>query len=155
MIGQIEDEASLMNIDKVVEAVDKVTPPIVSYTYLKQELMKNGLSIDLANWLSTSVKRISASEYQFKFKTSVIRQLLKMYRDADYWEVVGNPPPGCHIRLVRAEYNHLWTEEIVERLDLLQSAIPSQFSTRLIKNSGHWVQVDNPDGLFDAIKDLL
>lgn len=155
MIGQIEDEASLMNIDKVVEAVDKVTPPIVSYTYLKQELMKNGLSIDLANWLSTSVKRISPMEYQFKFKTSIIRQLLKVYRDADYWEVIGNPPPGCHIRLVRAEYNPLWTEEIVERLDLLQSAIPSQFSTRLVRNSGHWVQADNPDGLFDAIKDLL
>lgn len=155
MIGRIEDEASMMNIDNVIRAIDQVVPPIHSYTYLKEELMKRGLSLELANWLSTSVKRVSSTEYQFKFKTPIIRQLLKAYRDADYWEVIGSPPPKSHIRLIRAEHNSLWTEEMVERMDLIANAIPTQFSTRLVKNAGHWVQVDNPDGLAEAIHDLL
>ena len=154
-IGSIEDDVSMMSIDRVIAAVENVKPPIISYTYLKEELMRNGLSLDLANWLSTSVKRTSRSEYQFKFNTSIIKQLLKSYRDADYWDVVGCPPPNKHIHLVRAEFNNLWTEDVVERLELIASAIPDQFSTCVVKNAGHWLQVDNPDGLYDAIRTYL
>ena len=155
MIGRIEDEASMVNIDSIIKAIDDLPLPITSYTYLKEELMKRGLTIELANWLSTSVKRISKNEYQFKFQTKHIRELLKSYRDADYWDVIGNPPSNSHIRIVRAERNVLWTEEIIERLELLSSAIPTQVSTKLVKNSGHWLQVDNPDGLQEAIHDLF
>ena len=58
MIGSIEDEASMMNINQVVDAIDHVTRPIPSYTFLKEELQKNGLSPALSNWLSTSVRLI-------------------------------------------------------------------------------------------------
>lgn len=57
MIGPIEDEESIHSINKVVRAVDAVKRPIPNYTYLKTELMKNGLTIALADWLSTSVRR--------------------------------------------------------------------------------------------------
>ena len=56
---------------------------------------------------------------------------------------------------MRAEQNILWTEDIVERLEILENDLPNQFSTRLVKNSGHWLQVDNPEGLFEAIGDML
>lgn len=67
----------------------------------------------------------------------------------------GNPPDGCHIRLVRAEKNPLWTEDLVERIEILSADRPESISTRLVKNSGHWLQVDNPQGLHEAIRDLL
>lgn len=145
----------MKSIDGVIEAVDNVVYPISSYTYLKEQLLKSGLSVEIANWLSTSVKRISRSEYQFKFKTSTIRQLLKSYREADYWDVIGTPPANCHIHLVRAERNAIWTEEVVERLELIASAIPEQFSTCMVKEAGHWLQVDNPMGLAKAIQAYL
>ena len=154
-IGQIEDEASMASIDKVIQAVDSVQGPIVSYIHLKEELMKHGLTIELANWLSTSVKRVSQKEYQFKFKTSIIRELLKSYRNADYWSLLGNPPENCHIRLVRAERNKIWTEDVVERLEILQSVYPQQFSMCVVENAGHWIQVHNPDGLYKAIRNYL
>lgn len=56
MIGSIEDEASMLNINSVVAAIDAVRRPIPTFTYLKSELERNGLSPQLADWLSTSVK---------------------------------------------------------------------------------------------------
>ena len=155
MIGPIEDEESIHSINKVVRAVDAVKRPIPNYTYLKTELMKNGLTLALADWLSTSVRRDASHHYEFVYNTDTIRAMLKVYRQADYWEVIGNPPPHSSIRLVRAEQNILWTEDIVERLEILENDLPNQFSTRLVKNSGHWLQVDNPEGLFEAIGDML
>ena len=155
MVGIIEDEEAMHSINKVVAAVDAVKRPIPTYTYLKKELLASGLTPLLADWLSTSVRRNADRQYEFVYTTDTIRSMLKTYRQADYWDVIGNPPPGCHIRLVRAEKNHIWTEDIIERLDILAEELKGRFSTRLVKDSGHWLQVDNPEGLYDAISDLL
>ena len=56
MIGPIEDEASMLNINNVVAAIDAVKRPIPTFKYLKSELERNGLRPQLADWLSTSVK---------------------------------------------------------------------------------------------------
>lgn len=56
MLGTIEDEASMLNINKVIAAIDAVKRPIPTFTYLKSELERNGLRPELADWLSTSVK---------------------------------------------------------------------------------------------------
>ena len=102
-----------------------------------------------------SCRRGPDRNYEFVFTTQIIRELLKTYREADYWDVFGNPPEGCHIRLVRAERNPLWTEDLVERIEILSADRPESISSRLVKNSGHWLQVDNPQGLHEAIRDLL
>ena len=102
MIGAIEDEEAMQGIDNVIEAVDGVKRPIPNYSYLKKELLANGLTPRLADWLSTSVRRNATHQYEFVFKTSTIRAMLKTYRQADYWDVFGNPPESCSIRLVRA-----------------------------------------------------
>ena len=78
-------ERTINKLQGIVDALKK--NPLDINTLEKEELMKRGLTIELANWLSTSVKRISKNEYQFKFQTKNIRELLKSYRDADYWDV--------------------------------------------------------------------
>ena len=89
------------------------------------------------------------------FTTSLIRQFLKVYSDMDYWSLFATPPQGCHIRLVRAARTEKWTEDIVERIGILVENNPVQLSDRVVPNSGHWLQVDNPVGLHEAIRDLL
>lgn len=78
-----------------------------------------------------------------------------MYSEMDYWPLFASPPQGCHIRLVRAERGKKWTEEIVDRIGILVEDNPTQLSDRVVPKSGHWLQVDNPVGLHDAIRDLL
>ena len=107
MIGAIEDEEAMQGIDNVIEAVDGVKRPIPNYSYLKKELLANGLTPRLADWLSTSVRRNATHQYEFVFKTSTIRAMLKTYRQADYWDIFGNPPESCSIRLIRANRNML------------------------------------------------
>ena len=100
-------------------------------------------------------RRNAKHEYEFVFTTSLIRQFLKVYSDMDYWSLFATPPQGCHIRLVRAARTEKWTEDIVERIGILVENNPVQLSDRVVPNSGHWLQVDNPVGLHEAIRDLL
>lgn len=100
-------------------------------------------------------RRNAKHEYEFVFTTSLIRQFLKVYSDMDYWSLFATPPQGCHIRLVRAAWTKKWTEDIVERIGILVEDNPAQLSDRVVPNSGHWLQVDNPVGLHEAIRDLL
>lgn len=56
MIGSISDEATLSHIDSVIDAIDGVQRPIPNYTYLKKELLRQGLKPAIADWLTTSVR---------------------------------------------------------------------------------------------------
>ena len=56
MIGSISDEATLSHIDSVIDAIDGVQRHIPNYTYLKKELLRQGLKPAIADWLTTSVR---------------------------------------------------------------------------------------------------
>ena len=56
MIGSITDEATMTHIDDVIDAIDGIQRPIPNYTYLKKELLRQGVSSAIADWLSTSVR---------------------------------------------------------------------------------------------------
>lgn len=43
----------------------------------------------------------------------------------------------------------------MDRIGILVEDNPTQLSDRVVPKSGHWLQVDNPVGLHDAIRDLL
>lgn len=63
------------------------------------------------------------------------------------WPLVANPPEGLKLDFVRAERSdYRWGGQDNERIEEYGHRV------HLLKNSGHWVHTDNPDGLFDIIK---
>lgn len=63
MIGSISDEATLSHIDSVIDAIDGVQRPIPNYTYLKKELLRQGLKPAIADWLTTSVRWVILASF--------------------------------------------------------------------------------------------
>lgn len=61
-----------------------------------------------------------------------------------------SPPKGMEIGMVRAAKSDRWAPDIVSRLESLSKRTGDQGGRVLytvLENAGHWVQVDNPEGL--------
>lgn len=82
-------------------------------------------------------------------------------RAADYTDLIQHPPPGFDLHVVRASKSERWTATSVA---LMQRAAEAHrrptphsgtFHYHELPNSGHWVHVDNPQGLMDMIVPCL
>lgn len=69
------------------------------------------------------------------------------HREADYWPLLQQPPPGVHVHVVRGGESDRWTPETVAELDGACGLSGGRTLHHLVPKAGHWVHVDNPDGL--------
>jgi pimeloyl-ACP methyl ester carboxylesterase len=78
---------------------------------------------------------------------------MRDYFRVDTWDYLAQPRERPEFRLVVAERSDRWTPALRERA----KALPA--STRVIyhelERSGHWVHVDNPDGLLALLREHL
>ncbi len=114
-----------------------------------------GMSGGLANWLATSLDK-RENGYEWRFEMSKIEKLLDDYFSIDLWPYLESrgpaaPGPAAAIRyeLLLAEKSDRWSGSMKERAAGLED-IPRVFVHEL-PNAGHWVHVDNPDGLIEIL----
>eukprot|EP01126_Amoeba_proteus_P015096 TRINITY_DN1670_c0_g2_i11.p2 TRINITY_DN1670_c0_g2~~TRINITY_DN1670_c0_g2_i11.p2 ORF type:complete len:116 (+),score=26.53 TRINITY_DN1670_c0_g2_i11:699-1046(+) len=94
----------------------------------------------------TTNLRKSENGYQLKFDCEKIIEMFQDYTCQSLWEFIEKPPPNMSLHVVKAEFSTRWTPDITERLEAISSSCP-QVHQHVLKNSGHWVNVDNPVGL--------
>lgn len=71
-----------------------------------------------------------------------------------------HPPKGTQISIVRAENSDRWDLDVIQRLESLVNqgggdGSEGKVSVHVLPNSGHWVHVDNPEGLLEIIAPKL
>jgi pimeloyl-ACP methyl ester carboxylesterase len=140
-------------IAQVIAAVRSVPMPAASrrdvVTFLAEHA---GLSSGTAEWMSTNLKR-EGQGYAWVFDLDAIEALMADYFRVDLWPFLAEPRERPEFRLVVAERSDRWTPALRERA---QELLPS---TRVVYHelprSGHWVHVDNPDGLLALLREHL
>ena len=72
---------------------------------------------------------------------------------------VGAPSKGLEIAIVRAEKSDQWDADVINRLERLASqegdGSAGKISVHVLRNSGHWVHVDNLKGLLEIVTPKL
>lgn len=137
----------------VLKAAASLTPPFPSRAFVVDTLRAAGLSSGIANWLSTNVER-DGDTFSWRFDEQALRELLSDYFSLDLWpflETLGERrahTPDFH--LVVAEQSDRWSGTMRARAEELA---PNSAHLRLhhLPNSGHWVHVDNPEGLLEIL----
>jgi pimeloyl-ACP methyl ester carboxylesterase len=129
----------------VIVALRQVPLPVKSRKELIDRLLALGLSRPIALWMTTNLSG-GAEGLRWKFDLDAVEQMLASYLAADLWPVLEAPAAGMRIDLVRAERSAGWSEADLERLARLGSG--GQVRLHVLPDSGHWVHVDNPEGLF-------
>jgi esterase len=132
---------------QVLSAISFQPPPFPSRAAVIEGLMSYGLSSGLANWLSTNLEKRDEG-YVWRLDLDSIRELLDDYFSKDLWpflESLSQAPPGPEFHLVVAENSDRWSGTMKERARSLPPS--TRFHLHELERSGHWVHVDNPDGL--------
>ncbi len=129
---------------RVLSALRVLSGPFAARADAVTGLTNRGLSSGLANWLATNLER-RGDAYEWRLNVRAIEELMADYFEEDLWPYLESARGAPHHHLVVAERSDRWTGSMRERARCL----PREASATVheLENSGHWVHVDNPDGL--------
>jgi len=108
-------------------------------------LTGRGFSRTLALWMTTNLRRQPGDGYVWRFELDGVIAMITDYYRRDLREVLTLPVPGLEVHVVRAEDSNRWPAPVLRWFDALPAGAPGRLHT--LPDSGHWVHVDNPDGL--------
>lgn len=141
------------SIENVLPRLKEIPLPIHSKSQLIKDLTAKGIGLGEAQWLTTNLRLISnqPEQYEWKMDVPVIEELFQAFLATDLWPVVreGGVDDNVQIHFVHAEKNSMWTPQILEDLEDLEG---EQVFSHLLVKSGHWVHIDNPNGLLEIIQ---
>lgn len=139
-------------VKQVLAAALGTAVPGKSRDAVVNSLMSQGLSSGLANWLATNLE-LGPLGYVWKLDFAAIEELLSDYFSRDLWPFLDQVALGQlrapELHLVVAQNSDRWSGDMRTRASKLAD---SQFvQVHELKDSGHWVHVDNPEGLAEIL----
>jgi len=136
----------------VISALVQIPQPLAQREDVVTILRAQGFSEGLARWMTTNLRR-SADGYVWRFELPAVQEMIADYFRQDLWPVLDHPGPHLHIDVVRAARSERWRPAELERFAALPADGPVRL--RLLPDSGHWVHVDNPEGLHALLDESL
>lgn len=147
-------------VKTVMAALRAHRGPFTSRQEALDSLAGEGLSSGLTNWLSTNLEK-RGDVLVWRLDLESIDELLDDYFGLDLWGFLERvaaedpallrPLPGFH--LLVAENSDRWSGTMKERAETLPQG--DAFTLHELPRSGHWVHVDNPDGLLEILSSNL
>jgi pimeloyl-ACP methyl ester carboxylesterase len=128
----------------VIDSIESLPATFTSRTELIKAFVATGQSMALAQWLAASVEK-DGDHLRFKFDLKEIRSLLLDYFARDLWPVVEHSPGTSRIHLVIGDRSSSYSPSDRERAERI--AASNERVTVDILPAGHWVHVDDLDGL--------
>jgi pimeloyl-ACP methyl ester carboxylesterase len=136
----------------VIDVLDSLPREFESKSDFIRAVMEAGKTRTLAEWLAGSVERKN-DHVQLSLDLDEIRALILDYFARDLWPVVEHPPAGVNVHLIIAEGSASFSSADRERA-LRIAAANSQVTTDILPG-GHWLHVDNPDGLLRKLVEYI
>ena len=128
----------------MIHGVRNVPEPINSREHVVRSLTAQGFSLGLARWMTTNLRR-TTGQYEWTFDLDAIEELMVDYRACDLWPYLESEDKPVSVHMLVAERSDRLSGTTRARAAALGPT--ARVFTHLLENSGHWVHVDNPDGL--------
>jgi pimeloyl-ACP methyl ester carboxylesterase len=132
-------------VGKVMAAAVSVPQPITQRSEVARAMRERGLPDKIASWMTTNLRRVG-DHYEWALNFDTARQLLADYATLDFW-------PFLQAEKGSGLESHWVVGEHSDRIGAAQrargEALPASanFHVHLLPHAGHWVHVDNPQGL--------
>lgn len=138
-------------VAQVIETCARLPMPQPSRRALSQALTHQGLSLGIAQWMTTNLKPSPQGGFEWRFDITGIQELMRDYWRLDAWALLGVISQRTRLYLLRAEHGMRWSEASAERL----AQVAPHANSPVLSNSGHWVHIDQPEALLELISASL
>lgn len=152
--GARPDARGSEETERVFALLSNLPPRLPSRAAFNDALSAAGLASGIVQWLAMGVVREdddAGTYYRFRLDLGAIRALLDDYFTRDLWPVLESPPGAVKLHVVVGGRSSVIDEADRERLRAIAAAHPDRVTLTTIPDAGHWVHVDAPDALFDAL----
>jgi len=151
--GQVND-----SVEQVISAIENFQANHAQSGLDKKAMLKilideYQLSMPLAQWLISSFD-IAAKQFMFDFQ--VAQDMLPEFQQQDFYGLINqclSSTESMQIHLVRGGKNQGWTVDVLQQLNQLQRSSGNRFHVHVLPKAGHWVHIDDRDGLVRMIQD--
>jgi pimeloyl-ACP methyl ester carboxylesterase len=145
------------SVINIFDTVRGISPPFPTAEYAVQELMKQGVSLPIAQWLTINLRehKDHKGAFTWGFDIDVATELFEDFIALDMWHAVhafdgrGKAHGGrdAHLHFVRAGKNPLWS--MGNQLERFDQVTRSNSLVRLhtMPHVGHWLHVEDVQGL--------
>ncbi|KAG6556915.1 hypothetical protein Mapa_001330 [Marchantia paleacea] len=155
--GKVPIRNSEGEVELVLSTILSLPDPLPSRRWLMNRMLEKGFSKSLSDWLGSNLKGTgSGEEMTWVFNPKEAQEMFNFYRNSDYWPVLDSPSKGMDIHIVRASRSDLWSPESISKLERLSSDTAADQNSgkvcyHVLQNAGHWLHVDNPEGLAEIL----
>jgi esterase len=136
----------------IIDTLESLPPTFPSKTDFIRAIVASGQTRKLAEWLASSVQT-EDDHVRFGLNLDEIRGLLLDYFARDLWPVIEQPPQGLRVHLLIADGSDSYSA--ADRDRALRTALKNTRITADILPGGHWLHVDNPDGVLDKLGEYI
>lgn len=144
------------SVSEVFRSISSIPIPIKSRKDLIHDLTNHhGVSPEIATWMTTNLVPSTGGGYKFLFDLEVGNQILEDFQTQDFYSLLEdiedancNTKDTIRVDLVRGGKNKAWTKEIIAKFSNFKQDF---FSMHVLPNAGHWVHVDDLDGLIKLL----
>jgi pimeloyl-ACP methyl ester carboxylesterase len=132
----------------LIETIESLPATFRSRREFIDAMIAAGKPREIAEWLSQSLE-YEGDHARFALSLNEIRALILDYFARDLWSVVENPPVTLRVHLIIGDRSGSYSNTDRDRAARLSAQ--SERVTFHVLPAGHWVHVDNPDGLLETL----
>lgn len=132
--------AARSEVVRVVTTLRSLPLPFPRRASVVSALTERGFSPDIATWMTTNL-RLGEGGFVWRFDLDGIVAMLHAYAETDSWPWLESPLRRARVDVVRAGRSERWSPAELTRFST------ENLHLHVLENAGHWVHVDDPDGV--------
>lgn len=132
---------------RMLEQMPSVLPSRERFVEIVEE---RGHDRMFAAWLAMNLRRADDG-YRLRVDMTAIRSLFESYYRTDLWHVVETHTKAHDMRFVIGGKSEVIGPDDRTRLQAIAAREP-HVSLHILENAGHWLHVDDPEGLYSVVR---
>ena len=130
---------------RVLALLGSIGPTPTRKAFVEQ-VVAAGQSLGLAQWLAMNLEQ-RGDAFVVKLDLQAVGELLEDYFRRDLWELLERPPGRVHFDMVLGGQSSVFDAADRQRLTRAAQAHPARVRVHTLPTAGHWLHVDDPQGL--------
>lgn len=151
--GANHEELESARTHAVVRMLEEMPAVLPSRERFVEIVEERGYDRTFAAWLAMNLRRTDAG-YQLRVDMTAIRALFTSYYETDLWHVVTHHEKARDMNFVVGGKSDVLGEADRRRLAEADRTAP-HVTVHTLPEAGHWIHIDDPEGLFAIVRSAL